>query len=104
MATTEAVLTALAELRQDLDTGAWVPDGTERALATVTRADGSVSAEAIRAGLRAVGPDGAAGRLAPVLAHWGAILAGLSGTSSAVRQTVAVALDDVLDEVVLAGL
>ncbi len=58
MAMTGAVLAAIAELRGDLDTGEWVPDEYERVIAVAVQAEGRASTDAVRAGLRAAGPDG----------------------------------------------
>ncbi|MEU9189448.1 hypothetical protein AB0D14_33885 [Streptomyces sp. NPDC048484] len=104
MATTEAVLAALAELREDLDTGVWVPDGYERVLAVAVRAEGPASADAVRAGLRAAGPDGTDGRLMVVAARCGYVLDGLSLTDAQDQRAVRDALDELLDLVMLAGL
>ncbi|MDQ1042128.1 hypothetical protein QFZ76_000364 [Streptomyces sp. V4I2] len=70
---TEALLAALAELREDLDTGAWVPDECERVMAVATGTGGEASADAVRAGLRAAWPR-RDGRLAPVAARCGYML------------------------------
>ncbi|MDF3142145.1 MULTISPECIES: hypothetical protein [unclassified Streptomyces] len=103
MATTEAVLAALAQLQEDLDTGAWVPDEYDRAIGVAVQTEGRASAETIRAGLRAAGPEGAGSRLAPVAARCGYLLDGMSGTNAEDRRAVQAALGDVLDLVVLAG-
>lgn len=104
MSTTDAVLAALAELREDLDTGVWVPDELERVLAVAVRAEGPASADAVRTGLRAAGPDATAGRLALVAARCGYVLDGLSLTNAQDQRAVRDALDELLDLVVLAGL
>jgi hypothetical protein len=104
MSTTEAVLAALAELREDLGTGVWVPDELERVLAVAVRAEGPASAAAVRAGLRAAGPDATDGRLAPVAARCGYVLDGLSLTSAEDKDAVRDALEELLDLVVVAGL
>jgi hypothetical protein len=104
MATTEAVLAALADLRGDLDSGDWLPDEYERQMAVVVQAEGGTSPDAVRAGLRAVGPDGTDGRLAPVAANCAALLDGLSPAGPEGKHAVQAALDEVLDLVVLAGL
>ncbi|MEU6353165.1 hypothetical protein ABZ896_28215 [Streptomyces sp. NPDC047072] len=104
MATTEAVLTALAELREDLDTGAWTPDEYERVLAVTVRTEGPASADAVRTGLRAAGPEGTDGRLIVVAARCGYVLDGLSLTSAEDKEAVRDALDELLDRVVLAGI
>ncbi|WP_217211911.1 hypothetical protein [Streptomyces sp. AC550_RSS872] len=104
MARTEAVLAALAELREDLDSGAWVPDEYERTIAVAVQTEGPASADAIRAGLRAAGPDGTHGRLAPVVARCGYLLDGMSLTDVQDQRAVQDALDELLDLVVLAGL
>ncbi|MDN3028419.1 hypothetical protein [Streptomyces sp. S.PB5] len=74
MAPLDAVLAALTELRTDLEASDWQPDEYERVLATAMRADGGTSAHAVRAGLRAAGPEVTHGRLAPIAAQCGAIL------------------------------
>jgi hypothetical protein len=104
MARTEALLAALAELREDLDTGAWVPDEYERVMAVAVRTEGEASADAVRAGLRAAGPDGTDGRLAPIAARCGYMLDGLSLTDAEDKRAVQAALDELLDLVMLAGL
>lgn len=104
MSTTEAVLAALAELREDLDTGEWVSDEMERVLAVKVRTEGPASAAAVRAGLRAAGPDVTDGRLALVAARCGYVLDGLSLSSAQDKDAVRDALDELLDRVVLAGL
>jgi hypothetical protein len=104
MARTEAVLAALAELREDLESGVWMPDEYERVMAVAVQAEGGASADAVRAGLRAAGPDGTRGRLAPVAARGGYALDGLSLTDAEDQRAVQAALDELLDLVVLAGL
>ncbi|MFD5272164.1 hypothetical protein [Streptomyces sp. NPDC058335] len=42
----------MEELREDLDTGAWVPDEYERVLAVAVRGEGETGADAVRTGLR----------------------------------------------------
>jgi hypothetical protein len=104
MATTDAVLTALADLRADLDSGEWVPDEYERALAVGAQAEGQLNADAVRAGLRWAGPDAADRRLAPVVANCGAVLDGLGLASADDRRAVTAALDELLGLVALVGL
>ena len=103
MATSEAVLAALAELREDLDTGAWVPDEYDGVIAVVVGAEGGASADAIRAALRSAGPDGSHARLAPVVARCAYLLEAPSRAASADGRAVKAALDELLDLVVLAG-
>ncbi|KUO04570.1 hypothetical protein AQJ67_10160 [Streptomyces caeruleatus] len=103
MATTEAVLAAIAELSEDLDTGAWVPDEYDRAIAVAVQTEGRAKADTIRAGLRTAGPDGTGARLAPVAARCGYLLDGMSGTSAEDQRAIQDALGDLLDTVVLAG-
>lgn len=104
MATTEAVLAALADLRGDLDSGDWLPNEYERTMAVMVQAEGGVSADALRAGLRAAGPDGTHGRLAPVAAQCAYVLNAPSRAASEDGRAVRAALNEVLDLVVLAGL
>ena len=101
MARTEA---ALAELREDLDSGVWVPDEYERVIAVIVQAEGGASADAVRAGLRAGGRNGTHGRLAPVVARCGYVLDGVSLTDAEHQRVVRDALDELLDLVMLAGL
>ncbi|WP_158697303.1 hypothetical protein [Streptomyces hokutonensis] len=95
---------ALAQLREDLDSGVWVPDEYERVIAVTVQAEGGASAEAVRAGLRAGGRDGTHGRLAPVAARCGYVLDGVSLTGAEHRRAVREALDELLDLVMVAGL
>ncbi|MGJ5899319.1 hypothetical protein ACSCBZ_46385 [Streptomyces niveiscabiei] len=104
MATTEAVLAALAELREDLDAGAWTPDEYERLLAVTARMAGPATAHTVRIGLRAVGPDGTEGRLIVIAARCGYVLDGMSLTGAQEQSAVRDALDELLDLVTIAGL
>ena len=100
MATLDAVLAVLTELRTDLEAHDWQPDEYERVLATVMRAEGGASAHAVRVGLRAAGPEVSHGRLAPVVARCAALLDSQTRAASEDGRELRLALDDVLDLVV----
>jgi hypothetical protein len=101
MATTETVLAALAELRDDLDSQTWQPDEYEQLMANTMQAEGGASADAVRAGLRAAGPQVTHGRFAPVAARCAVLLDSPSRALSADGRAVRDALDDVLSLIVL---
>jgi hypothetical protein len=58
-------------------------------MAVAVRTEGDASADAVRARLRAAGPDGTDGRLAPVAARCGYMLDGLSLTEAEDRRACA---------------
>jgi len=60
------------------------------------RAEGGTSAHAVRAGLRAAGPEVTHGRLAPIAAQCGAILDSPIRAASDDGRELALALDDML--------
>ena len=97
MATMEAVQAALYELRGDLRARTWQPDEYERVLANTMRAEGGASAQAVRVGLRAAGPEVSHGRLAVVAARCAALLDSPTRTASEDGRELRLALDDVLD-------
>lgn len=69
---------------------------------TVTiRTEGRATADSIRAGLRAVGPNGSHGRLAPVIARCAYALETPSRATFLDGLAVQTALDEALDLVVL---
>lgn len=100
MATLEAVLAALTELRTGLEAHDWQPDEYERVLATAMQAEGGASAHAVRVGLRAAGPEVTHGRLAPVVARCAALLDSPPRAASEDGRELRLALDDVLALVV----
>ncbi|MGP4091502.1 hypothetical protein [Streptomyces sp. KR55] len=104
MATTADVLAALADLRADLGSGMWLPDEYERVMAVIVQTEGGAGADAIRAGLRAAGPHVTHGQLAPIAARCAYVLEAPSRAASPEGQAVKAALDEVLGEVVVAGL
>ncbi|MDX3528217.1 hypothetical protein P1P75_17675 [Streptomyces sp. ID05-39B] len=102
MATLEAVLAALTELRTELEAHDWQPDEYDHLLATAMQAEGGASAHAVRVGLRAAGPKVSHGRLAPVATRCAAILDSPTRAASQDGAELRLALDDVLGLVVRA--
>lgn len=71
-------------------------------MATAMQAEGGASAEAVRAGLRAAGPEVSHGRLAPVATRCAALLESPSWAASDDGRELRLAFDDVLRLVVRA--
>jgi hypothetical protein len=100
MATLDALLAALTELRSELEAHDWQPDEYERVMATAMQAEGGASAHAVRVGLRAAGPEVTHGRFAPVAAQCAVILDSPIRAASEDGRELRLALDDVLHLVV----